>query len=363
MCDDQLTLNLLNLYHTGYLSDVKINFIDTSSKRQLFTVSTHKFILYASGVKSLTKLLDTNFSDLRKDSTIQIELDLDLYTEKILRLFVGLLYYPKIVHTSLTLETLEFINEHVLYFHQLALYFEYTNLLWFCNQLICEDLSEENIDNLYQYCMMYNTQTSQYYVPEEKLSLYKHLIQWSAYCLPNSNDPVYCVERPRKLLTHNTVDYYRRICTQCLQYRTKSFSKTHLIDMGFIGDETTKYLFYGMYERGDSDYVTLLVRQITDHHHYIQKLSSHIKLFSKTITMADMISKTVLHGIKLNHPISIGGIHLHDNSHCYVSTCDLCNKKKTSIFIIHVSLIFEQSQCDDNHKCDEYHKEEYSHNG
>ena len=87
-----LNYNLPSLYHTGYLYDVKLRFIDSSSKEYVTEIKTHKFILYAAGVQSLSKLIEGKYNDLKEDdASINIELDFSLYTVDIIRLFIGIL--------------------------------------------------------------------------------------------------------------------------------------------------------------------------------------------------------------------------------------------------------------------------------
>lgn len=350
-----LNENLLTLYQTGHLSDVCLRFIDCHSKCEMLAVETHKFILYACGVKSLHHLIDTRFAV--SSSSINIELDFTLYTPEIIRLFIGILYRNKLDCNDDTLSHEIYTN--IFHFHQLSLYFQFTHLSNFCLQYLYDILSIECYAEILAYCLIRHLDADRYFVPQEKLPLFRQLIHWFVFCVDqHENDEnlfscnsssvtknLYLKEQkrkidnfivlPQKIISPNDVRYWRRICQHCLSQRP-------INDMGFLSNSRSKYLFYAIQENCRLT-VLMKVESTQQQQQSDKKITTHLSLFSKSLTPT-----TTTEEFQLSHrPTRIAQIPLHPLKKCYVGTCDTCRKKK-QIYIIDLSIIFEEAHRDND---------------
>jgi hypothetical protein len=337
----------------------------------MLELKTHKFILYACGVQSLRKLIDTQYSDLNTiDNSINIELDFTVYTTEIAKFFIGILYYNKLDYNTLPSEIITTIDTHLYHFHQLSLYFQFHNLTHFCLTRFYDIFSTEHFTGIMEYCLIRNHDTRLFYVPVEKIDLFTRLIQWFVYCIDDPldrhdnffaiKDTSQCVatkyhflreqERvienfhqlklPTMIIYDNDtrLQYYRRMCSNCLSHPARSIT---ICDMGFIGNERVKYLFYALCKVQDRQEITIIMKREAPQKNSIT-VQTQVKLFSKAI---DLIEKNEQSNGCFTSPTQIARLVLNSHDECYEATCDHCHRKEP-VFIIDLSLFIDESYRD-----------------
>ena len=382
---------MTNLLNTGLYSDLTLIFCDETSSDALFSLDVHYTILYMSGILYFRNLIDNRFGGsikkINNKDTLNIYLNFDLYNQQMIRHVFEFIYMGDIREELLNETTIHYINNHLLYFHQLSLYFTFVTLEEYCLEKIYSEMSVEIFESLSTYCLSQNVSHSERYnIIGDKLALYNRMIQWHQYCIDKPIIPdimdnhgflvhhqklvdnFNIVSLPKKSITsHDSyIHYYHNICRNCLHSKKNTFFNAYNVYLGGLisldkkkschfsvmrqQDKRNHFdLFIAYSSSSSSSSSSSLENNATDsmsvesssHSSHDESSSSssssplmHIKLslFSKKLCL-DKIETTQC----IDDLTRVLSFNLHDKKYCYAARCIQCQEHKP-VYIIDITI-------------------------
>jgi hypothetical protein len=371
---------MFNLFDTGLYSDLELSFHDEMTQRPVCTFKVHNIILYTSGSQFFRNIIDKRFKG-SKDVVI-LHFNFEYYTEEMLRCVFQFLYHAQSKNiTLLPKSTVDFIHAHVLYFHQLSLYFSFVELEEYCLRKIYQEMSPDLFEKLSFYCLTQENDYK-YNIMGDKLVLYNRMVQWHQYCIEKPNLPdsqegkdhqgflVHHNEKinhfeqlvclPKKYISpHNHhIEYYQSHCSTCLHTNKNIFFDRYKVYLGGIRSvDNRKTCYFNLMRPQDRYnhfelYIThnqstqeesstnqdsmSIESSSSSSHSYEESLSvpmhTKLTLFSKKLHL-DSIEATKSLG-DLTHVLAF---NLHDEQDCYMARCSTCHRHKP-VYIMHISI-------------------------
>lgn len=182
-------LDLAQLLQSQIYTDVTLQVLDLGSGALCLTLPMHRVILHAASLH-FRRLMA--FAPPPQQATIQIYLDMQLYTPELVRLFFALFYVTVFDATHLPAEHSEAIGENVLFLYQLASHYLFDSLRAHCESLLFASFSLDHFKLLSDYALVQSAATSnKLSVLDERLGLYARYLQWYQCCVEKDNNKQY----------------------------------------------------------------------------------------------------------------------------------------------------------------------------
>lgn len=378
---------MTSLLSTGLYSDLTLMFHDEMTGTYLFSIHAHYTILYTSGISYFRNLIDSKFGGQREKldgkDIVKIYLNFEFYTISMIQYFIELVYIGKITKELLNQTMIDYINNNLLYFHQLSLYFTFVSLEKYCLEIIYSEMNTEIFEKLSFYCLSPSPSSCsnliKYSINGDKLDLYNRMVQWYQYCVekPILNDVMnnhgflihhqkeidnfHLVNLPKKSISSHSsiIHYYHYSCRACLHSKKNTFFNEYNVYLGgIISSDKKKSCHFSLMRQQDRRNqfdLFVLYKSLTiqtddsssssssdnmsiegshSHEESINTIPSFIKmsLFSKKLQL-----DTIESNKSLNDLTRVLSFDLHDKKYCYEARCTQCQVYKP-VYIIHITV-------------------------
>jgi len=201
---------LLNLYTSKIFCDTRLIIVDNKTNEEKLSVDTHRIVLYSTSMymKNLFSFNEKAKTDPTTTMPTVFTLGIDFdsgMTIEIVALFFGLLYVPSLDVPYLSQESLGFLNENILFFYNLAIYYAVDTITAYCEKKLFSSFSLDHFKIMTEYSLLLLHQTSselekdvyfnapptttptsiitKYTVLDDKLNLYSRYLWWYQCCV------------------------------------------------------------------------------------------------------------------------------------------------------------------------------------
>ena len=253
-------VNLLPLHTGAIYTDSEVRVIDVATDATVFSVQTHRVILYAAS--GYFRTLMTSQFNTGTEFSVKIDFSQleQALAEHVVRLFFRLFYVTIYDERQLSGEELRLIDEHLLYLYQLASWYDCEALRLYCERRLFGAFSLDSFKLFSDYALTESRQAeSKFCILDERVRLFDRFIQWFQCCtdeksngsedeeaqqlnedyflcnkrhivndLLTSVENITCCRIPTRTVvapsqTRRQIDYYRRICHHCLTSRGDAY--------------------------------------------------------------------------------------------------------------------------------------------
>ncbi len=350
------------LFESGLFSDVTLHLYHCMGPSRYIEIRAHKSVLYTSPEVYFHRLVNglcngtiSQCPETGRD-TIRIALDLDSYTEPLLTLFVRLIYMDGISRRTLGPVFATLIEEHLLHFYQLGLYFSFDALTRYCMKRLFAQFSPETLAPFHDHCLLKSPDSDVCTVPTEMMPLYSKLMRWQQYCggtdhpIPPALCPLPCrgIDCARGHITHQ-----RSVCRECLYSQAHPVLSLHSVELGGVKrrDESQSCSFTLTRDCDAADcqwslWVTLAQQQQSsdDEHMSVEHsgdeasvpVQAHLSQFSRQLHQVTVSSpKKWLPNDLATQVLSF---QLHPLKYCYEGCCGTCERSERPLHIFELSV-------------------------
>jgi hypothetical protein len=348
---------LCELYDRTLHSDVTLRITTPSAQ---FFVSTHRAILHAHSAYFRQRMA---FGDLAPELSLQLE---ETFDEPLVRGFFRLFYVPL---TTLDAEETRFVQENVLFLHELALYTQFEALRLLCENVVFDALSLDLFKMLNSYCLTRDDQ-ERYHLGDERRTLYERALEWYVCCVedaPFRLEPPPPLESPGRLpttyfsthkygilraiaeqivnlapaalpsraVTQNGLSHYVRLCTTCA--RDEATQSWRLRSLRAPDGEIHSFV---LQRSGQRRYKLELHLERTQNGMEVEadptRYHCRHKLLSKRNSEAWHESEA--EALATPGAWTLASIRFPNEQFCYEAVCDCCRHGGRSVFIVIVQL-------------------------
>jgi hypothetical protein len=186
-------------YHQNDFDDIE----EEQFHKTIYEFNAHKIILASN-----SEYFTNKFHEMKENHEHKIYLKIDFlatsdakFIKKMMNIFFRL-FYVNIIDDS-SFEDYDFFTHNILNFHQLAYKFSFESAQQFIEQKISSMFTENSFPSLCDFCIekmeikksysfkrpsSFPSKNQEYCVPNEKIFIFKKLIEWFEYCIDDEDD-------------------------------------------------------------------------------------------------------------------------------------------------------------------------------
>jgi|WetSurMetagenome_2_1015567.scaffolds.fasta_scaffold29695_4 hypothetical protein len=178
------------LFNNSCLSDLIIHIYDEETGEKKLSLASHRLVLYAASeyfrIIFETQKKNSPFAVL--DGNLSITLNFSHGLEKeVVELMFRLFYVPVFDSNQMDSDQIKTINHHILYLYQLSLRFTFDALTVYCEELLFANMTLGYFGLLTEFCLVKNEETGRFSIINERISIYSRLMQWYQCCIDHTD--------------------------------------------------------------------------------------------------------------------------------------------------------------------------------
>ncbi len=178
------------LFNNSCLSDLVIHIFDEETGEKKLSLASHRLVLYAASeyfrIIFENQKRDSPFAPLNGNLNITLNFSHGLEKE-VVELMFRLFYVPVFDTTQLDTEQIKTINLHILYLYQLSLRFTFDALTVYCEELLFANMTLGYFGLLTEFCLTKNEKIGRFSIISERISIYSRLMQWYQCCIDHTD--------------------------------------------------------------------------------------------------------------------------------------------------------------------------------
>jgi len=388
---------MMQLFDSGLYADVTLRFCDVTAGDERLCLRVHRSVLFASQIDYFRRLIAVQYTQANLD-VLSVHMDFAQFTPQMVATLVRLIYTERLSRRTLGDELNTYVNENLLHFYQLALFFTFDALQQFCLKRLSQQMCASLFEVLTEFCLMTDSTDAassfgggspRYYVPHEKMPLYQRMIRWRHHCADKQphldiagsgsdssgerTEPLLVEHErhvtnfpfdrlPQKRIDRQAqrVSYHRSLCRRCLASKETPFYNLYMIKLGrlALSDHSVACEFSLARDRSAADRFALWLKYdaaasstthsssgSSDDDHMsveysgsgsdeMQRLRTSLRFFSKRVDEEPLCAQS---SVPLGTYGEVLSFVLPDRHHCYEAQCGGCQQRK-SVYIIEITV-------------------------